>query len=257
VFSDDSPPTIFADDSTTEANPVSSFLHRAVQQRYGKKLMDLPDQGKVARCLVSDDYGNSSTWQNSGLNIRFKDWRFIHKPFIHCLPTNAVKARWSNTAPTCRHCPEAETLPHILNHCRPDLVHIRQRHNKLVTRITNAVGFGNVTTDRAIVDDKKVLIINVTCPFDNGPDALEEAATEKVNKYLPLKEHFTNLKKQCKIYPFIIGSLGSWYPQNELLLRHLGMTKRYKSLFRKLCCTDAIQGLCDVFRLHMGWDQAV
>ena len=31
------------------------------------------------------------------------------------------------------------------------------------------------------------------------------------------------------------------------------MTRRYKSLFRKLCCTDAIQGSTDIYRVHLGW----
>ncbi len=248
TYSDTDEPCISTTDSDRiKAKNVTGFLHRFVQQIHGRKLMDLPDQGKVAQSLAVDRYANGSTWHCTGLNLRFKDWRFIHKARLNCLPTNAVKARWSNTSPSCRHCPDSETLPHILNHCRPDLVHIRTRHNKLVTRITDAIRFGTITTDRTIAtsglplrpdivveEDDRTLIIDVTCPFDNGPDALEEAAQAKILKYEPLREHCQSTGKPCEILPFVVGSLGSWYPSNELLLSKLGMTQRYRSLFRKV-----------------------
>jgi hypothetical protein len=144
-------------------------------------------------------------------------------------------------------------------------VHIRTRHNKLVTRITDAIRFGTITTDRTIAssdlllradiifeEDDCTLIIDLTCPFDNGPDALKEASQAKITKYLPLKEHCQSNGKPCEILPSVVGSLGSWHPSNKLLLSKLGMTQRCRTLFRKLCCTDAIQGSCDVYRLHMG-----
>ena len=130
--------------------------------------------------------------------------------------------------PTLRK-PDGQTLPqpvatatrlrpyHILDHCRPDLVHIRERHNKLVKRITDAIRFSTITTDRTIVDsglplrpdivveeDDRILIIDVTCPFDNGADALDEAAQARRLKY-----HCVSTKKRCEIYPFVVGPLGS------------------------------------------------
>ena len=148
----DAPSIFTADSDKIKAKAITNFLHRFVQQHHAAKLADLPEQGKVAQSLANDQYANGSTWHNSGLNIRFKYWRFIHKPRLNCLPTNATKARWSNTSPICRHCPETETLPHIINHCCPDLVHIRSRHNKVVTRITDAVRFAQISTDRTIDD---------------------------------------------------------------------------------------------------------
>ena len=44
--------TISADDSEhIKSNQVITFLHRLVQSRFGDDLMQLKDQGKVARCL--------------------------------------------------------------------------------------------------------------------------------------------------------------------------------------------------------------
>ena len=112
--------------------------------------MALPDQGKVARTLESDSYANGSTWQYTGLNLRFKDWRFIHRARLNCLPLNNIKQHWSNCSPICRHSADAETLPHAINHCLPNIVAIRQRHDHVVECLTNDVRFGEITTDRSV-----------------------------------------------------------------------------------------------------------
>ena len=146
------------------------------------------------------------------------------------------------------------------------MVAIRQRHDKICDRLTNAIRFGEVTTDRCVPDTSRlrpdivleelnqVSIIDVTCPFENDPQALDDAAQRKVNKYASLVEHFLGIGKQATVLPFVIGALGTWYPPNEIVLRRLGMTKRYKKLFRKLCSTDVIQGSSDIYRLHLGID---
>ena len=270
-YSENNDITISADESErVPSRQVTTFLHRLVQSRYGDEFMNLKDQGKVARCLSEDQYGNGSTWHCTGLNLRFKDWRFIHRARLNVLPLNAGKSRFSNTDPACRRCAvHPETLPHVICHCKPHMVQIRDRHNSIVKRLTNSIRFGKITTDRTVEqsnlrlrpdivveEDNRVLIIDVTCPFDNDDDALSKAAVAKVNKYEPLKVFLESKGKSCGIYPFVVGALGSWYKQNEILLKKLGMTRRYKSLFRKLCCTDAIQGSNDIYRLHLGCDDA-
>ena len=268
VFSDTNPPHVSADDSEgVVSKNISIFLHRLVQLRSADELMSLRDQGKVARCMAEDQYGNGSSWHMNGLNIRFKDWRFIHRARLNVLPLNANKSKFSYADPTCRHCYHPETLPHVICHCRPHMTQIRDRHNKIVNRIVKAVRFGEIRTDRAILesglrlrpdivvkDHNNILIIDVTCPFDNDVTALSDAAEHKFLKYQPLKDHFLSRGFKCEIYPFVVGALGSWYKKNELLCSQLGMTRRYKSLFRKLCCSDSIQGSTDIYRFHLGID---
>jgi hypothetical protein len=147
------------------------------------------------------------------------------------------------------------------------MTQIRDHHNKIVDRLTNAVRFGEITTDKtvrtsglrlrpdlAVEEKNKVLIIDVTCPFENDENALSDAAPAKFDKYQLLKDHFISHGKKCEVYRFVVGALGAWYKHNKLLLTKLGMTRRYKSLFRKLCCSDAIQGSTNMYRLHLGWD---
>ena len=54
--------------------------------------------------------------------------------------------------PTCRHCSEVETLPHVLCHCPPNMVAITTHHNKLVDRLTSAVRSDTITTDQTVRD---------------------------------------------------------------------------------------------------------
>jgi len=96
------------------------------------------------------------------------------------------------------------------------------------------------------------VIIDVCCPFDNDAEALRDAEQRKLNKYEGLKQFFIGQGKQCEVFGFVIGALGSWHPANEKVLRELGMSKRYRSLFRKLCCSDAIQGSTNIYREHLG-----
>ena len=42
------------------------------------------------------------------------------------------------------------------------------------------------------------------------------------------------------IYAFVIGSLGTWDPQNSTALRNLHIGYKYTKLFKKLCVINAI-----------------
>ena len=133
-------------------------------------------------------------------------------------------------------------------------------------RNVNAVQRGIITTDRQVRDansrlrpdiiveeDNKVLISDGCCPFDSNTEDLRDAEERKLNKYEGLKKFFVGQGKQCEVFAgFEIGAIGSWHPANENVLRLLGMSKRYRSLFRKLCCTDAIQGSTNIYQEHLG-----
>jgi hypothetical protein len=199
------PPSLSAPDYPDPVAPkdVCRFLHNVERDQAAQHLRDLRDQGKVPRALSADKYANGSNWLFTGLNIRFKDWRFIHRARLNCLPTNSVKSRWSDCSPTCRHCEEDETLPHLLCHCPTNMPAITTRHNKIVDRLTNAIRSGSISTDKTVQDSgspvrpdivirdvNHVTIIDVCCPFENGPESLEEAVARKEVKYNHLKTFF-------------------------------------------------------------------
>ena len=124
------------------------------------------------------------------------------------------------------------------------MVAITTCHNKLVHRLTSAVCSGTITTDQTVrdsgsqvrpgivIDDAdKVTVINVCCPFENGAEWLEEAAAHKELKYEHLKSHFEAPGKECSVFGFVVGPLGSWHPGNERVLAALNMSPQYKNLF--------------------------
>ena len=61
-------------------------LHRFSQECSSKRLLDLPDQGKVARVFSCDGFGSGSSWIYTGCNLRFSDWRFIHRARLNVIP---------------------------------------------------------------------------------------------------------------------------------------------------------------------------
>ena len=247
------------------AKKCSAVLHHLIQDNASAKLMSLPDQGKVARALVKDALSNGSSWLYTGLNMRFKDWRFIDRARLNVVPSNQNKSRWSDCSNLCRVCnSHPETLPHIICHCEWNMVKIRERHDAIVERLNKAVRFGMVRVDQQIpgIQDEcrpdivisngnEVTIIDVTCPFDNDDDALATADFNKVTKYNHLKEHFQKQGFKCNIFGFVIGALGTWHPNNEAVLNQLQMSYSYKSLFRKLCCSDVIRGSAEIYYRHM------
>lgn len=261
-------PLVSTLDGSSSANhkASSSFLHKYIQDMYADDLRAKPDQGKVARAIDKDKYATSSTWHYDGTGIRFCDWRFIHRARTNTLPTNANKSRWSQTNPTCRRCHrpnQPETLPHILCHCHPNMVPIRKRHDKIVNRLRQAIYRGEVAhnqtvpgaprqdrPDLVIRDGNTAIVIDVACPFENDENALQAAADRKVQKYQYLTEHFAQQNVTTKIFGFVVGALGSWFPKNEEVLNALKISHRYRKLFRKLCCADTIQGSRDIYTEH-------
>ena len=144
------------------------------------------------------------------------------------------------------------------------MVSIRDRHNRIVTRLSKAIYRGDVTLDQSVPDapsadrpdivirdGNNVIIIDVACPFENDADALQTAADRKCSKYQPLADHFKAQGKNAKVFGFIVGALGSWFPKNEEVLNALRISKKYRELFRKLCCTDAIQGSRNIYVEHL------
>ena len=230
TFTESGKPTISSSDSPPiQASKACNFLHFHVQDFYSQQLLALPDQGKVARSLSTDCYAHGSSWHATGLNMRFKDWRFIHRARLNCIPLNGHKSKWSNTSPKCRHCESDKTLP--------NMVMIHNRHNAIVDHLSNAIRSGEAITDRTVAEtnsnlcsdiiikqDNRISIIDVCCPFDNNPEALSDAENRKLNKYDHLKHHFIFKGLNCEVFGFVIGALGSWYPKTEAVLRNLGMT---------------------------------
>ena len=262
----DPPSIVLESGRRCKASEACFQLHRFTQECSSKRLLDLPDQGKVARALSSDGFASGSSWMYNGLNLRFSDWRFIHRARLNVVPTRQNINRWADDEnPLCRVCnTDPETLPHILCHCPTNMVKIRDRHNLIVDRLVKAIRFGDVRLDQQVVgmndacrpdvvieDGDDVTVIDVTVPFENDVDALHIAGARKVEKYQHVIPHYEQQGKSCRVYGFVIGALGAWHPASAKVMDRIKMSPRYRRLFRKLCCSDAIRGSADIYYSHM------
>ena len=245
---------------------LTGSLRELVKDFHNAKLLSKPDQGKVARSLLQDKYANGFSWLFSGYGIRFCDWEFIHRARLNLLPTNQTRGKWYNTSKQCRRCHTGiETLPHAICHCLPSMVSIRRRHSLVVNRIYNAIRTREVTLDKHVPGDlprirpdiihyngDKATVIDVSIPFDNVENALSTAAETKVQKYRSTKQALMDKGfTDVVILPFIVGAVGTWFPQNEMVLNRLGVSKRWRGLMRRFCCQDAIKGSRDIWTEHL------
>ena len=105
------------------------------------------------------------------------------------LLTNATKSWQSTLNPACCQCQNSsqpETLPHILCHCHSNMVSTCEHHDSIVTYIQKAFlkwsipnGIQNDWPDIVPCDGNKVLVIDVSCPFENDARGLQGVADRK------------------------------------------------------------------------------
>ena len=106
---------------------------------------------------------------------------------------------------------------------------------------------GEDRLDIVVRDGNKALIIGITCPFENDKTVLVVADNRKKDKYGYLIDFFKTKNVSAKVFGFVVGALDRWYPGNEKVLNEIRMSLRYRTLFRKLCCSDAIKGLRNIY----------
>ncbi|GFS35596.1 uncharacterized protein NPIL_678641 [Nephila pilipes] len=88
----------------------------------------------------------------AGDYTRFCDWSFIHRACLGCLQLNAT-IRFGKQNPRCRKCDYAtETIPHVLNHCKPHSDAWKKRHDAIQNRVARAIptSVGSVTQKQEI-----------------------------------------------------------------------------------------------------------
>ena len=131
----------------------------------------------------------------------------------------AIKARY-NRGMECLLCalPDSlgtkfldQTVPGCLRLLRPDIVILHQDYNDF--------------------------LIDVACPC-NLPENAVTAKRGKWEKYAAIKKQLEG--KGFPVWFYFVGLLETWDPKNDHLLREIGIGYKYGTLFKKLCCHDAI-----------------
>lgn len=216
-------PTLNVNGSLIDEN-VEYRTKGAVRAKMTSCLANKPSQGKVFKatslCPASNNY------MRDGRHLRFADWRFIHRARLNCVALNGVIRTRNELDKRCRKCNHTlETLPHVINHCPASMQLIRQRHDDiqalLVRGIPPTLGEiredqrvpqvnSNLRPDVVIFDEnnKKVTMVDIACPFENGANALSATRAGKMNKYEPIAAQLRTNGYSIKLYALVVGALG-------------------------------------------------
>ncbi|XP_052132567.1 uncharacterized protein LOC127752068 [Frankliniella occidentalis] len=246
---------------------LHSTLRRGVQHHYHLQLAAKPDQGKVHDVAAREPTSNH--FLAAGRFTRFCDWRFVHRARLGVLPLKAC-IRVPGADKVCRKCrAHPETTAHVLCHCA---VHSRAWNNRhrsvLKHTIENmsascrdklsvekaVVGFpGRLLPDIVIRDEiqKKAVIVDVCCPFENRYIAFEEARQRKKDKYAPIADYLRGLGFTVICDALVVGSLGCWDPANDKVLSHLGIDLQKRTVFKRKVVSDVIRWSRDIYTEHV------
>ncbi|GFT18717.1 retrovirus-related Pol polyprotein from type-2 retrotransposable element R2DM [Trichonephila clavipes] len=160
----------------------------------------------------------SSHFLADGMYTRFADWRIIHKARLGLVPLNGIKKAVA--------------------------------FKGTVLSENQVVGSDGLRPDLVAVIDNTVYIIDVTVPFENRRAAYQLAKQRKIEKYTSLIPYFTGHGfNRVQIVPIIVGSLGAWDPENDILKKVA--TNSYLRLLRKLCVSDCIRWSRDIYIQHL------
>ncbi|GFS38785.1 reverse transcriptase domain-containing protein [Nephila pilipes] len=247
------------------AGLVARLLRDDLESFYIMQLSSLVDQGKTVE--VFSQHPASNHFLQAGDFTRFCDWNFIHRARLGCLQLNATM-RFSKRNPKCRKGGYVrETIPHVLNHCKPHSDAWKRRHDAIQNRVARAISssVGSVAINKkfpgiaqTLIPDMvltkksgEVFVIDFTVAFEDRLSSFAKARQGKIDKYLPIVEHLRREGKVAHVDAIVVGSLGSWDPSNDAALAQMGVSKKYAKLMRKLICSDTIRWSRDIYIQHL------
>ncbi|KAG8184378.1 hypothetical protein JTE90_006781 [Oedothorax gibbosus] len=228
------------------------------------QLQAYPSQGVAMECVAGSKWGNQ--FLRTGENIRFCDWRFIHKARLNLCSLNAQRhsSPQEEVDRSCRRCDhQYENLHHVVSSCRP-LLHLRtKRHDAVLERLVRArrrglrvmgrnqdVDGSGLRPDLVLTQGDTAILIDVAVPYENRISAFSTTRRDKAAKYTQvcnnLRRSFANVHNES----IIVGALGSWDRANDSVLRKF-VNKRYANKLRRLICTDVLSHTCDIFHQHV------
>ena len=212
---------------TTRSKPVRG-LRSFIRNRWTSELVAKTHQGRTFSGLHFDSSKDTAGIIAGKSSLSIKEWKLIHSSRLDVLPLRDYQ--WSNSpTKTCRRCNDRENdenASHATNNCAVNLSAYTQRHDAILNilenlqrsieheaRINEAVPGHRSRPDLETTIHGSRLMVDVIVTFDS-PDNLESGYRSKVEKYQIIGN----------ILPFVVGSLGSWYPHNDDIKSFLGIS---------------------------------
>ena len=265
-FDEDTVPTISVGDASPIApehrKMVLGRLRQWERDKHAARLLALPRQGVVMSCVAQSKA--SSHFLESGAFTRFADWRFVHRARLGVLPLNAYNKITSGSDPQCRRCGyELESAAHVLGHCMGQSRAYTARHDEVVERVKKAaqrkfrvlaenrpVDDSALRPDLVLCNRESALIIDVTVPYENRPEAFTSARQSKITKYAPVVESLKGRFRNVTVEPIVVGQCGAWDPRNDKVLKKI-CTRSYAGLMRRLIVSGVIRWGRDIYMSHV------
>ena len=159
-----------------------------------------------------------------------------------------------------------ETLSHILNSCKPNLIQDTRRHNAIVAEIERALAAAqlrlnkqvpgsrfNLRPDIVLLDEtnKKACIIDVQCPFDHDADALFIARKAKIDKYQCVADELRSRVFRAYVGAVKIGSLGCFDDDNLRSFAELGIQRKQGIALGKKLVSQTISHSRVIYNDHI------
>jgi hypothetical protein len=248
-------------------------LRMAIQNWHIETLVNTcPSQGKVITNTRLSSFNNA--FVNDGKFVSFSGFRFIHRARLNLLSLNASpQNRDMGLDLSCRRCGfEKESLPHVLCHCKPQLGRkITDQHNAIQNRLVRAVrgqrreqsrlfvnqactvAGRNVRPDLVLINDKtkEVSIVDITCPFENGKDALLAARVRKAEKYKLEADSYAAQGYKVYCGAIVVGALGTWDPENSMALYALRIPTKYSYQMIRFIISETIDFSKNIYWEHI------
>lgn len=193
--------------------------------------------------------------------ISVDDWKFIHSARTNSLPVNDRLSK-SEAERKCRLCKlTTETQMHIFLWCDFHRNFLINRHNSALDLIFSAIIFEkpfydvlkdsscnlsstNLRVDLQIKNPYKKIIwlVDIKIPYDviNRMDGIREENEVYYNNLKDeIQANLPNFKVHLKT--IVIGCLGSWSPENDQVLREIGLSKNAIKTLTVDCIKSSIK----------------
>ena len=228
-------------------------LRTAIRNQWSKKFLDCSMQGRVAAGLDLDPSSDMSRLVSCRTEIRIADWDVIHRARLDILPLNGYAWKKNDPRGSCRKCGQGvEITQHVTNMCPVTLSDRTKHHDRVLNMFKNLLDkcgiscvINSTISGSSLRPDVQLeiggvpLIVDVTISFDT-PVSLNKAYETKINRYA----HF------ARMCPLVLGSLGSWHPNNDDIKSLLNISCRRWADFRRKSRNMTIAGSCEMIRYH-------